>query len=64
MRHYDLALEHCAKVPYSAGRFEVYDAFVAGFEAALNQLKMPAVEKAVVSADKPSDNTNNTQQAL
>jgi len=64
MRHYDLALEHCAKVPYSAGRFEVYDAFVAGFEAALNLLKMPAVEKAVVSESKPQDTIGTNQQAL
>jgi hypothetical protein len=63
MQHYDLALEHCAKIPYSSGRFEAYDAFVAGYEAALNQLKMPTIEKAVATLDKPSDNKGSAQQA-
>lgn len=64
MRQYDLALEHCAKVPYSAGRFEVYDAFVAGYEAALNQLKMPAIEKAVACEATPQDTIGTNPQAL
>jgi len=64
MRQYDLALEHCAKMPASSGRFEVYDAFVAGYEAALNLLKMPAIEKPVASESKPQDTIGTNQQAL
>ena len=63
MRHHELALDHSNKLPLTGERFASYDAFVAGYEAALNDLKMPTIEKAVATVDKPSDNKGSAQQA-
>jgi hypothetical protein len=45
MRHHELALDHSNKLPLQAERFASYDAFVAGYEAALNDLKMPKINR-------------------
>jgi len=53
MRQHELALSFSRALSITGERFASYDAFVAGYDAALSDLKMPA---------RPQAQTKDTQQ--